>query len=78
MNVGLKQLNRFLTHSKLGDYYYEVQGMEIDEGKENPENHFNIEKLNPSWIGTRTALNKRRIHLNRKDWNTHGYDDTFD
>jgi hypothetical protein len=74
MNVGLKPLTRILTHSKISDISFELEPMDIDGMKENERDAFHIQKHNPGWTGARSSINKKILFINRKDWNTHGFD----
>jgi hypothetical protein len=78
MNVGVKKLTRISTHSKISDYHYEIEAMDIQGQRQGIISDWLIQKLCEPWVGARTAINKKRIFVNRKDWNTHGYDDSFD
>ena len=73
MHVGLRRLNRSLFHAKISDYYYAIENMEIDGERDNVKDNYFINKCNPPWNGAISFLSKRKILVNRKDWNTHGY-----
>jgi len=73
MDVGLKRINRILRHSKIGDRSIDIEILDIDGKKLNIKNQFDIEKHNPSYMNMRSNLSKKRIFLNKEDWNTHGY-----